>query len=255
MLLVWQERLYFPNTIPLHVDAVWQMAAEGQSDTTASDMEVWMKQNCFTELVHAEKIAPADIHWCLLNIRGAHTLDVSTVRWWVVLFSSGKNNMKDKPRSGWSCTAVTSPNAECLDHHIHMNQQITTRELCAELETSASVHWNDGDNTGISQSLCQVGPISAHSGTEWTPHTSLSGDTERIWMNTEGDGLLGCIITSDKPGNDSTITTTSSTQNGSPWSGDTWNPHQRESSRCSLQEVKGYALSSGIGKGILPNFL
>jgi len=58
------------------------MAAEGQSDKVVFDMEVWMKQRSLTEFHHAEKIAPIDIHWCLLNIYGEQTVDVSTVRWW-----------------------------------------------------------------------------------------------------------------------------------------------------------------------------
>ena len=52
------------------------MAAEGQSDTMVSDMEVQMKQRCVTELLHAEKI---DIHRCLLNDYGDQPVDVSTV--------------------------------------------------------------------------------------------------------------------------------------------------------------------------------
>ena len=38
------------------------VAAEGQSDNKASDMEVWMKQRCVTEFLHVEKMAPTDIH-------------------------------------------------------------------------------------------------------------------------------------------------------------------------------------------------
>ena len=55
------------------------MAAEGQSDTMASDMEVCMKQRCVTEFLHAEKMAPTDIHLCLLNIYGDQRVDVSTM--------------------------------------------------------------------------------------------------------------------------------------------------------------------------------
>ena len=50
-----------PTNIPLHAVAVWQMAAEGQSDTMASDMEVQTEQRCETEFVHAEKMVPTDI--------------------------------------------------------------------------------------------------------------------------------------------------------------------------------------------------
>ena len=56
------------------------MAAEGQSDKMMSDMEVQMKQRCVTEFLHAEKIAPTDIHQCLLNVYGDQTVKVSTVK-------------------------------------------------------------------------------------------------------------------------------------------------------------------------------
>ena len=68
------------------------MAAEGQSDRMMSDMEVCMEQRCVTDFLHAEKMAPTDIHLHLLNIEGDQTVDVSTVRQWVVHFSSGDSN-------------------------------------------------------------------------------------------------------------------------------------------------------------------
>ena len=51
-------------------------------------METCMKQRCSTEFLHAEKMAPIDIHWCLLSVSGDQTVDVSTVRWKVVHFSN-----------------------------------------------------------------------------------------------------------------------------------------------------------------------
>jgi len=102
--------LNLPTNIPLNFVAVRQMTAEGQSD-----MEVCMKQRCVIEFLHAEKIAPNDIHRRLLNIYGDQTVHVSTVRWWVARFSSGDSDVKDKPRSGWPCTAVTPRNEERLD--------------------------------------------------------------------------------------------------------------------------------------------
>ena len=51
-----------PTNIPLHFVAVWQMAAEGQFDKTAADIEVHMKQCCEIQFLHVEKIAPSDIH-------------------------------------------------------------------------------------------------------------------------------------------------------------------------------------------------
>ena len=115
-----------------------QMTAEGQSDRMACDMEVCMKQRCVIEFLHAEKIAPSDIHWHLLDVYGDHTVDISTVRWWVAHFSSGDSDVKEKPCSEWPCTAVTPWNEECLDQLICANRQIMTRELCTELNIGLS---------------------------------------------------------------------------------------------------------------------
>jgi len=57
------------------------MAAEGQSDRITSDMEVGMKQRYGIELLHVEKIAPIDIHQCLLNVYGDQTVNASPVKW------------------------------------------------------------------------------------------------------------------------------------------------------------------------------
>ena len=51
------------------------------------------------------KMAPTDIHQCVLNAYRDQIVDMSTVRCWVVHFSSGSSSMKGKPR--WPCTAVT----------------------------------------------------------------------------------------------------------------------------------------------------
>jgi len=133
MLLIWQQRLNLPANIPLNFIAVRQMTREGQSDKMASDMEVRMKERRVIEFLHAEKIAPNDIHRRLLNVYGYQTVDVSTVRRWVACFSSGDSDVKDKPRSGRPCTAVTPRNEERLDQLIHVNRRITTRELFTEL--------------------------------------------------------------------------------------------------------------------------
>ena len=68
--------LTLPTNIPLHVVTMQQMAAEGQSETMASDMEVQLKQRCVMEFLPEEKIAPTNIHLCLLNIYGDQTVDV-----------------------------------------------------------------------------------------------------------------------------------------------------------------------------------
>jgi len=88
ILVVW----HLLTNILFHVVAVRQMAAKGQSDRKASDMEVRMKQMCDTEFLHAEKMAPSDMHQYLLNTDGNQTVDVSTVKTHVVHFSSGNSN-------------------------------------------------------------------------------------------------------------------------------------------------------------------
>ena len=45
----------------------------------ASDTEVPMKKRCEIEFLHAEKIAPNDIHRRLLNVYEDQTVAVSTV--------------------------------------------------------------------------------------------------------------------------------------------------------------------------------
>jgi len=74
-----------------------------------------------------------DIKWSLLNVHGHQTVDVSTVSWWVVCFSNGDSDVKDKPCSRQLCTAVTPWNEESINHLICANWQIATRALCTEL--------------------------------------------------------------------------------------------------------------------------
>ena len=61
------------------------MAAEEQSDKMVPEMEMCMKQRCVIEFLHTEKMALVDIHQHLLNGCGDQTVDVSTVRRWVVV--------------------------------------------------------------------------------------------------------------------------------------------------------------------------
>jgi len=58
-------------------------------------------------LLNVEKIAPIDIHWHLMNVYRDQTVNVSTVRQWVLYFNSGDSDMKYKPHSGQPCTALT----------------------------------------------------------------------------------------------------------------------------------------------------
>ena len=110
---------------------MWQMAAERQSDKMASDMEVHLKQTCVNEFPHAERMSPTDTHsyWqCLWrpSSRCEHRGAVG--------FSSGDNVRKDKPCSGGPCTAVSPWNEERLDQIICVNWWFTIRELYMKLK-------------------------------------------------------------------------------------------------------------------------
>jgi hypothetical protein len=143
---------------------VRQTAAEEPSGKMAPHMEVRTKQRGVIEFVHAERIAPVDIHRCLLNVCGDQTVDVSIVRRWVVRFSSGDSDVRDRPRSRWPCTAVSSRNEELVDQLIRAIPWIITRELCTDLNVRfialetmlATLHYRE---------VCQVGPTNAHTGT------------------------------------------------------------------------------------------
>ena len=78
-----------------------------------SDVEVCMKQRCVLEFLHMGKMAPSGINRHLLNVFGGRTVDVRTVRQWVVRFSSGDSNSadfyehsrKDLIHHWWKCIA------------------------------------------------------------------------------------------------------------------------------------------------------
>ena len=64
-----------PTKIPLHFVALWQMAAQGQSNKMVSDMKVHMKQSCVIEFLHVKNITPADIHQHLLKTYRDQTVE------------------------------------------------------------------------------------------------------------------------------------------------------------------------------------
>ena len=59
-----------------------------------SNMEVRMEYRCVSEFLYMEKKSPNDIHQHLANVYGDQPVDVSTVRWWVVLFSSSNSDSR-----------------------------------------------------------------------------------------------------------------------------------------------------------------
>jgi len=104
------------------------MAAEGQSDKMVSDMEACTKQRCGIEFLHVDKIA------CFWPQRPN---SISSVRWWVVHFSSDGSNMKDKPCSEQPCTAVTVTWRVSLP--AHPRELDYNLGLCTELSICFSV--------------------------------------------------------------------------------------------------------------------
>ena len=124
------------------------------------------------------------------------TVDVSTVRRWVVCFSSGDSDVKDKPRSGRPYTAVTPRNEERLDQLIRANRRITTRELCAEL------------NIGFNALETMVATLEYRKvRSRWVPRMLTQGHEEHRMQvcqdllnqyEAEGDSFLDRILTGDE---------------------------------------------------------
>ncbi|PNF39140.1 hypothetical protein B7P43_G01322 [Cryptotermes secundus] len=161
-----------------------------------SDTEVRTKQRCVTEFLTAKQISPNDIHRCFLKVYGDDTVDVSTVRQWVVCFNSGESEVHDKKCPARSCSAATPHDEQRLDQLIHTDWQITTRELCARL--------NIGCN-GLEMMLGKLDYCKVYS--RWVPQM-LTQDhkTHRMEVcqdllhqsEAEGDKFLDSIVTGDE---------------------------------------------------------
>jgi len=153
------------TNIPLHVDVVWQMAADGQSGRVVTDMEVHMKQRCVTEFLYTKHLSHIDIHWHSVNIYGDQTVDDNTVRRrWALCFHSGNSSMIDKPHSRQSHTTIITQKKECLNKtHPYVSADYDQKtvhgaEYCLQCT----------GNDGISQRLHELGPMNAHTGIERT---------------------------------------------------------------------------------------
>ena len=145
--------------------------------TDGSRGEVWQKSVWYASADEAKmwnwippcrkKMEPTDLHQYLLNGYGDQTLNVSIVGWWVVHFSGGDNDMKDKPCSGWQCTAVNSWNEECLNQLVCMNWRIITTKFCTEL--------NNGFNM-LEMMVATLEYLKVYS--KWVPQTSTQEQKE-----------------------------------------------------------------------------
>ena len=69
MLVVWQYRSNLPTNILLHFAAVWQMAAEGQSDKMTSDMGMQMSQRGGILFFQAEKLMLINTCWICMETK------------------------------------------------------------------------------------------------------------------------------------------------------------------------------------------
>lgn len=130
----WRDKCWWDGSrgwtsVPLHFVVMRQMAAQGQSGNMMSHMEGCMKQSLSLNYTVWKKIAPTNICWHLLSIHGHQPVDVSTVRWWLVHFSSGDSKVKNKPHSKQLCTAITPQNEERLDELIHTSQLMVVSVL------------------------------------------------------------------------------------------------------------------------------
>lgn len=106
-----------------------------QRGCLAERLRTWKRgwSKCVVEFLYEEQMASIVIQWYFLNAYRYQTVDVNTVRQWVVHFSSGDSDVKNKTCSGWPCVADIPQNEKCLDLLIHANPQIATRELCTRL--------------------------------------------------------------------------------------------------------------------------
>ena len=169
---------------------MWQMAAEGQSDTMVSDKVEWLKQRCGIKLLHAEKTAVTDINWYLLNVlwrptsgcEHSEAVDGVFQQWW-----------QQCERQAIFC--VTPQSDECLNQLICTNQEIETRELFRAEHHLHCVGWSTMVATFEYCKVCTKWSHCAHARTERILYASLSGPIEQI--QGQGWSSFNLIITSN----------------------------------------------------------
>ena len=106
--------------------AVWQNDIWHESSHWIQwGKEIWMRK------CNWMKITPIDIHHCLLSIYRNHAADVSTIKRWVMCFSSGISDFSDKPHSTHAiksvliCSSVQiGPMKDALCRHFLTTMQI-----------------------------------------------------------------------------------------------------------------------------------
>ena len=130
----------------------------------------------------------------------------------------------------------TPQNEDLLNQLILINKQITSSKLCMELNINfIALEW-----MVATLEYHIVGPTNAHTGTERTPYTSLSGPIESMRLKVTVSWIaalpvMGHVIASQN-------------QDGSPWDGNAWILHQIKNSGWTPWWVKWLALSFEIRK-------
>ena len=157
----------------------------------ASDIEVHTKQVCVIEFLTVEQCALIDIQRCLLKVYRDDTVDVSTVRRWLVPYRGDEKKVY-KPRPGHPCSAAMPDNEQL----IHADWWSMAKELCAQLNVGCNALEKMFDNLGY-RKVCA----------RWVPWM-LTQDQKNYRMKicrdlldqyeAEGDNFLDSIVTGDE---------------------------------------------------------
>jgi len=154
---------------------------------------------------------------------------LSTVRRWMVYFSSGNSDVKVKPHSWWPCTVVTLQNEEHLDKVLHVNQQIMIRILCMEL----NINFNTLEmmmTTWTTWNTVKFVLGGSHRCSARNRKNTMCKFLRTCWTNMRLKVAVSRVTS--LPVMRHGIITSNLRQNGSSWSGDVNSP-SKKCSRCS----------------------
>ena len=112
---------------------------------------------------------------------------MSTVEQWVVCFSSGDHSVKDR-----LCSEMAMHSCHTVKWRASWSTHLSKLVYYGQGTVYRAKYWfkfvgNYGSNIEILQSLCQVSPTNAHTGTERTLYASMSGPVEPIWQTIHSD--------------------------------------------------------------------
>ena len=102
-------------------------------------LDVRFKQRAVIEFFVAENVKPVDIHRRLLAVYGNQTLDVSSVRRWVLRVKGsevGKAIIADQDRSVRPVTVTDEAHKQKVDDLVQGNRRIKQSKIAVALEIS-----------------------------------------------------------------------------------------------------------------------